>query len=163
MRKLTALLASAALFAVATPAVVEAQEKDIVETASAAGTFITFGMALEMTGLAETLKSEGPYTVFAPSDSAFATLPADQLDALLNNKGALRELLLAHVINRRVSSADVRQLDGKTAETAAGSNARITISDGTVKINESTVVQADIEASNGVIHEIDSVILPALP
>ncbi len=160
MRKLTTLLASAALLAVATPIVAEAQEKDIVETAVAAGTFNTLAKALEATGLAEVLKGAGPYTVFAPSDEAFAALPAGTLDSLMQNKEALKALLLGHVVSGRVSSSEALQMDGKTAATVGGSNATISVANGMVKVNESKVVKADIEASNGVIHVIDAVILP---
>jgi uncharacterized surface protein with fasciclin (FAS1) repeats len=160
MRKLTTLLASAALLAVATPIVAEAQEKDIVETAVAAGTFNTLAKALEATGLTEVLKGSGPFTVFAPSDEAFAALPAGKLDELMNDKEALKALLLGHVVQGRVSSSEALQMDGKAAATVGGTQATISVADGKVKVNESQVVKADIEASNGVIHVINAVILP---
>ena len=145
----------------ATPAPAEeaAEMMDIVDTAVAAGSFTTLVAAVEAAGLVETLKGEGPFTVFAPTDDAFAALPAGTIDALLADPaGDLTQILLYHVVAGKVMSTDLS--DGMTAPTVQGSDITITIADGAVKINDATVVTADIETSNGVIHVIDAVILP---
>lgn len=132
---------------------------DIVDTAVAAGNFGTLVAAVEAAGLVETLKGEGPFTVFAPTDEAFAALPAGTVEALLADpQGQLTQILLYHVVPGKVMSTDLS--DGMMAETVQGSPVTFTIADGVVKVNEAVVVAADIEASNGVIHVIDSVILP---
>lgn len=132
---------------------------DIVDTAVAAGNFGTLVAAVEAAGLVDTLKGEGPFTVFAPTDEAFAALPAGTVEALLADpQGQLTQILLYHVVPGKVMSTDLS--DGMTAETVQGSPVTFTIADGAVKVNEANVVAADIEASNGVIHVIDSVILP---
>ena len=133
-------------------------DKDIVETAVAAGTFKTLATALEATGLVETLKGTGPFTVFAPTDEAFAKLPAGTLEALLKDTEKLKSILLYHVVAGKVMAKDVVKL--KSAKTVQGSSAKISLSDGKVMVDEANVVTADIKASNGVIHVIDSVILP---
>ncbi len=133
--------------------------RDIVDTAVAAGDFTTLVAAVEAAGLADTLKGEGPYTVFAPTDAAFATLPAGTVDALLADTDALAELLLYHVVPGRVLAEDVVALTSAT--TAAGDDIAISVSGSAVRLNESAaVVATDVEASNGVIHVIDSVLLP---
>ena len=137
----------------------EAASADIVGVASSAGTFNTLLAAAKAAGLVETLQSVGPYTVFAPTDEAFAKLPAGTVEALLANPDKLREILLYHVVPGKVSSADVAALTNAT--TAQGSAVKISQSGGTVKINDATVIQADIESSNGTIHVIDTVILPS--
>ncbi|HAJ35426.1 MAG TPA: beta-Ig-H3/fasciclin [Chloroflexi bacterium] len=132
---------------------------DIVDTAIAAGNFNTLVAAIEAAGLVDTLKGEGPFTVFAPTDEAFAALPAGTVEALLADpQGQLTQILLYHVVPGKVMSTDLS--DGMTAETVQGSPITFAIADGAVKVNEASVVAADIEASNGVIHVIDSVILP---
>jgi uncharacterized surface protein with fasciclin (FAS1) repeats len=161
MRKLSMLVAGAALFAVAAPRAAQAQDKDIVETAVAAGTFKTLATALTEAGLIETLKGPGPFTVFAPTDEAFAKLPAGTLDALLKDKAKLKEVLLYHVVAGKVMAADVVKLDGKGAKTVQGAEAKVSVMGGTVMLNgNSHVVKTDIAAKNGVIHVIDAVILP---
>ena len=141
------------------PAEEAAAVADIVDTAVTAGTFNTLVAAVEAAGLVDTLKGEGPFTVFAPTDEAFAALPAGTVEALLADpQGQLTQILLYHVVSGKVMSTDLS--DGMTAETVQGSSITFTIADGAVKVNEALVVAADIEASNGVIHVIDSVILP---
>jgi uncharacterized surface protein with fasciclin (FAS1) repeats len=160
MRKLTSILFGAAVLAVATPAVSQAQDKDIVETAVAAGTFKTLATALTQAGLIETLKGPGPFTVFAPTDEAFAKVPKAQLDALLADKEALKQVLLYHVVPGKVMAADAIKLNGKSAKMVSGAEAKITVMGNTVMVNQAHVTTADIVAKNGVIHVIDAVILP---
>ncbi len=132
---------------------------DIVDTAVAAGDFTTLATALEAAGLVETLKGDGPFTVFAPTDAAFAALPAGALDDLLADpKGALTDVLTYHVIAGRVMSGDLA--DGMTAATVQGGELTFTIKDGQAYVNDILISTADIEASNGVIHVIDGVLLP---
>jgi transforming growth factor-beta-induced protein len=132
---------------------------DIVDTAVAAGSFETLVAAVQAAGLVDALKGEGPFTVFAPSDEAFAKLPEGTLDALLADpQGQLSRILLYHVVPGKVMAADVS--DGLTAETLRGADVAFSVSDGKVMINDAEIVATDIEASNGVIHVIDSVILP---
>jgi uncharacterized surface protein with fasciclin (FAS1) repeats len=132
-------------------------KKDIVDTAVAAGSFKTLAAALQAAGLVDTLKGKGPFTVFAPTDEAFAKLPAGALDALLKDKAKLAAVLTYHVVGGKVTAADVRKL--KEAKTVQGGNLRISTAGG-VKVDEASVVKTDIEASNGVIHVIDSVLMP---
>ena len=149
----------AAAEAAPTEAAAEEGPGTIVDVAVGAGNFSTLVAAVSAAGLAETLQGEGPFTVFAPTDEAFAALPAGTLETLLADpEGALTQILLYHVVAGKVMSTDLS--DGMTADTVQGSPISIAIADGTVKINDATVVAADIEASNGVIHVIDSVILP---
>jgi len=129
----------------------------IVEVAVGAGSFQTLVAAVQAAGLVETLEGEGPFTVFAPTDEAFAKIPKDQLDALLADKQALTAVLTYHVVPGKVMAADVVGLDSAT--TVQGSNITIDTSDG-VKVDNANVVKTDIEASNGVIHVIDAVIMP---
>ena len=131
--------------------------KDIVDTAVAAGSFKTLAAALQAAGLVDTLKGAGPFTVFAPTDEAFAKIPKADLDALIADKAKLTKVLTYHVVPGKVMAADVMKL--KEAKTVEGQMVRIDASNG-VKINGANVVKADVEASNGVIHVIDSVILP---
>jgi uncharacterized surface protein with fasciclin (FAS1) repeats len=135
----------------------EPQAKDIVDTAVAAGSFKTLAKALEAAGLIETLKGKGPFTVFAPTDEAFAKLPAGTLDALLKDKAKLTAVLTYHVVPGKVMAADVVKL--KEAKTVQGQSIKIDTSAG-VKVDGANVIKTDIAASNGVIHVIDSVILP---
>jgi uncharacterized surface protein with fasciclin (FAS1) repeats len=134
--------------------------KDIVDTAMAAGSFKTLAKALRAADLVETLKGEGPFTVFAPTDEAFAKLPAGTLNDLLKpeNKQKLQRILSYHVVPGRVSSTDVVKL--RTAKAVSGDTIDITASDGTVRVDSARVVKTDIAASNGVIHVIDTVIIP---
>jgi transforming growth factor-beta-induced protein len=132
---------------------------DIVDTAVAAGSFKTLVAAVKAAGLVNTFKGAGPFTVFAPSDEAFARLPAAVIEDLLKpeNKGKLQGILTYHVVPGMVSAADVIKL--KAAKTVQGQNLTIDTDDG-VKVDGATVVQTDIQCSNGVIHVIDSVVLP---
>jgi uncharacterized surface protein with fasciclin (FAS1) repeats len=136
-----------------------AATKDIVDTAVEAGQFTKLAAALQAAGLVDTLKGPGPFTVFAPTDEAFAKLPPGALDDLLKpeNKQKLADLLTYHVVAGKVTSADVVKL--KSAKTVLGKEVTIDASDG-VKVDNAKVVKADIEASNGVIHVIDTVIMP---
>jgi uncharacterized surface protein with fasciclin (FAS1) repeats len=131
---------------------------DIVDTAVAAGSFETLVAAVQAAGLVETLKGDGPFTVFAPTDEAFAKLPAGTVEGLLEDTAALTNILLYHVVPGKVMAAQVT--DGLTVATVQGSNVSFTVADGAVKINDANIVTTDIETSNGVIHVIDSVILP---
>jgi uncharacterized surface protein with fasciclin (FAS1) repeats len=160
MRKLSMMVGAVAMLALATPSISQAQDKDIVETAVAAGTFKTLATALTAAGLIETLQGPGPFTVFAPTDEAFAKVPKAQLDALLADKEALKAVLLYHVVPGKVMAADAIKLDGKSAKMASGAEAKIMVMSGTVMVNQAHVIKADIMAKNGVIHVIDAVILP---
>ena len=131
---------------------------DIVDTAVAAGQFNTLVTAVKAAGLVDTLKGPGPFTVFAPTDEAFAKLPAGTVDGLLKDPAKLREILTYHVVSGKVMAADVINL--KSAKTVQGSSAKISRKDGGVMIDGAKVVKTDIETDNGVIHVIDSVILP---
>ncbi len=135
----------------------EQAAKDIVDTAVAAGSFTTLAKALQAAGLVETLKGAGPFTVFAPTDEAFAKLPAGTLDVLLKDKAKLTAVLTYHVVAGKVMAADVVKL--KEAKTVQGQMVKIDTTKG-VKVDNANVVKTDIVASNGVIHVIDSVILP---
>jgi uncharacterized surface protein with fasciclin (FAS1) repeats len=160
MKKLTLLVASAFLMAAPSISRAQAAEKDIVETAVAAGSFKTLATALGAAGLVETLKGAGPFTVFAPTDEAFAKVPKATLDALLANKEQLKSVLLYHVVAGKVMAADAVKLNGKAAKTVQGSEAKIAVANGGVKIAGANIVKTDIVAKNGVIHVIDAVILP---
>ena len=135
-----------------------ARAADIVDTAVAAGSFNTLVTAVKAAGLVKTLKGKGPYTVFAPNDAAFAKLPPGTVESLLKNKAKLATILKYHVVPGRVKAADVA---GKslTVKTAAGLPVNV---DGTfgVRVNDAHVIQPDIQASNGIIHVIDTVLLP---
>jgi len=146
-----------ASFAAAAPA---AQSKDIVETAVGAGSFKTLAKALDAAGLVETLKKPGPYTVFAPTDEAFAKLPAGTLENLLKpeNKAQLQRILTYHVVSGKVMAADVVKLS--SAKAVSGDTISVVTRDGKVRVDNAQVVKTDIAASNGVIHVIDAVILP---
>ena len=134
---------------------------DIIDTAVAAGSFKTLATALTAANLVETLKGAGPFTVFAPTDEAFAKLPAGKVESLLKDIPKLSAILTYHVVAGKVMAADVMKMDGQTAKTVNGAALSISTSDG-VKLNgASTVVKTDIECTNGVIHVIDSVLLPA--
>jgi uncharacterized surface protein with fasciclin (FAS1) repeats len=131
--------------------------KDIVDTAVAAGSFKTLATALQAAGLIDTLKGPGPFTVFAPTDEAFAKLPAGTVDALLKDKAKLTKILTYHVVPGKVTASDVTKLS--KAKTVEGSSISISTHGG-VKVDNANVVKTDIMASNGVIHVIDSVIMP---
>jgi uncharacterized surface protein with fasciclin (FAS1) repeats len=139
---------------------VTAGEKDIVDTAVAAGSFNTLVKAVQAAGLVDTLKSAGPFTVFAPTDEAFAKLPPGALDSLIANPGKLKAVLTYHVVASKVMAADVVKI--KEARTVQGSSAKVKAKGGKVMIDGANVVKTDIACSNGVIHVIDSVILPKM-
>jgi len=147
------------VIAAAVPA--SAQSQDIVDIAAADDRFETLVAAVTAADLVDTLKGEGPFTVFAPTDDAFAALPEGTVDALLNDIPALTDLLLYHVVPGKVMAADVVNLT--SADTAQGQPVQISVQDGKVFINGAEVIITDIEASNGVIHVIDAVILPETP
>jgi uncharacterized surface protein with fasciclin (FAS1) repeats len=132
--------------------------KDIIETAIAAGNFKTLATALGEAGLIETLKGAGPFTVFAPTDDAFAKVPKADLDNLLKNREQLKKVLLYHVVAGKIMSADVIKL--KSATTVEGSKVTINTKGKNVMINSANVIAVDVEATNGVIHVIDTVIMP---
>jgi uncharacterized surface protein with fasciclin (FAS1) repeats len=131
---------------------------DIVDTAVATGQFKTLAKALGAAGLIETMKGPGPFTVFAPTDEAFAKVPKDKLEALLKDKKALTAVLTYHVVPGKVMAADVVKLD--SAKTVQGKKVTIAAKDGKVKINSANVLKTDIACKNGVIHVIDAVLLP---
>ena len=133
-------------------------QKDIVTIAVESGKFSTLVKALTETGLVEALKGEGPFTVFAPTDEAFAKLPGGTIESLLNDKETLKSILLYHVVSGNITSEQVVKLD--KAETLSGKTLKIKVSDGKVMINNATVTTADVKASNGVIHIIDTVLIP---
>lgn len=131
---------------------------DIIETASAEGSFTTLATAIEAAGLTETLKGEGPFTVFAPTDEAFAQLPTGTVEALLKDKVKLAAILTYHVVPGKIPSSEVAGMS--SAKTVNGQELSIKAKDGKVKVGNATVTTADIEASNGVIHVIDRVLMP---
>ena len=148
-------IAAAAVAAMTSPAF--AADKDIVDTAVEAGTFQTLVAAVQAAGLVDTLKGEGPFTVFAPTDDAFAKLPEGTVESLLENPEQLAAILTYHVVAGKVMSGDLT--DDMKAATVNGADITIDLDNG-VMVNDATVTTADIETSNGVIHVIDSVILP---
>lgn len=161
---LVAMAAGATLFAT-NPAMADGHgehgdQKDIVETAVAAGSFTTLAAALGAADLVDTLQGEGPFTVFAPTDAAFAALPDGTVETLLlpENKDQLIAVLTYHVVAGEVTAAQV--VDLTSATTVNGQDISISVMDDTVMINDATVIQADIMTSNGVIHVIDTVLLP---
>lgn len=145
-----------------TPVPTELMEElgTIVDVAVADGRFATMVTALQEAGLVETLQSDGPFTVFAPTDEAFAALPEGAIEGLLAHKEALANELLYHVVGGEFLATDVVGLDGQMVETASGESVRIAVMDGSVMVNDATVIITDIETSNGVIHVIDAVLLP---
>jgi len=134
------------------------EKMDIISIALEAGTFNTLATALNEAGLVETLKGEGPFTVFAPTDDAFAKLPEGSVQGLLNDKKALTKVLLYHVVSGNVTSDQVVKLNSAT--TLSKDDVKISVKDGKVFINDSQVTTADVKAKNGVIHIIDTVLLP---
>jgi uncharacterized surface protein with fasciclin (FAS1) repeats len=165
-RLITASLALAAITGLAASYRAQAQPApaaapaDIVDTAVAAGSFKTLVAAVKAAGLVDTLKGKGPYTVFAPTDEAFAKLPAGTVDNLLKpeNKAQLVKVLTYHVVPGKVMAADVVKL--KEAKTVEGASLTIKVADGKVSVDNATVTKTDIATSNGVIHVIDTVVLP---
>jgi len=139
------------------PAAAGSGTKDIVDTAVAFNTLTT---ALQAAGLADTLKGKGPFTVFAPTDEAFSKLPASTVESLLKpeNKEKLKAILLYHVVSGEVTAAQVLKLS--SAKAINGQDLKLMVNDGTVMVNDARVVKADVLASNGVIHVIDTVLLP---
>jgi uncharacterized surface protein with fasciclin (FAS1) repeats len=156
LQKLSAIL-TLSLFAALPTQALAGKPKDIVGTAKQAGQFKTLITALKAADLVKTLKGPGPFTVFAPTDEAFAQIPEDQLNALLKDKEKLTAVLTYHVVPGQVMAADVTRLE--TAKTVQGGSLTIDTSDG-VKVDDAKVVQTDIVAKNGVIHVIDRVIMP---
>jgi uncharacterized surface protein with fasciclin (FAS1) repeats len=165
MKSARTLIAALALALVAPAAIAQsstthkAHMKDIVQVAVDAGSFNTLVTAVKAADLVETLKGPGPFTVFAPSDAAFAKLPAGALDGLLADKSALTSVLTFHVVPGRILSSDIAKKDG--ARTVNGQPLDIEMRNGKVYVNGAQVVSADIPASNGVIHVIDAVMLPS--
>jgi uncharacterized surface protein with fasciclin (FAS1) repeats len=157
MRK--TLLALAASTALASPVFADAHAQTIVGVAEAAGSFTTLLAAVDAAGLTETLMGEGPFTVFAPTDEAFAALPEGTVEGLLQDIPTLTAILTYHVVPGAVMSGDLS--DGMTATTVNGADVTISTANG-VMVNDANVVTADIEASNGVIHVIDAVIMPPM-
>jgi len=133
---------------------------DIIDTAVAAGSFKTLAAALTAAGLIDTLKGAGPFTVFAPSDDAFAKLPAGTVEGLLKDIPSLTSILTYHVVSGKVLAADVMTMDGKSAKTVNGADIKISINDGVHLNGTSKVTATDIQCTNGVIHVIDAVIMP---
>jgi uncharacterized surface protein with fasciclin (FAS1) repeats len=153
---------TAVAISLATPASALAQsaQKDIVDTAVGAGTFKTLAKALDAAGLVSTLKGAGPFTVFAPTDEAFAKLPAGTLENLLKpeNKAKLQKVLTYHVVAGKVMAADVTKLT--SAKAVSGDTITVAVRGGAVSVDNAKVTATDIAATNGVIHVIDAVILP---
>jgi len=158
--KMTCLAIAFAMMLSLTTNVFAAAKKDIVDTAVAAGDFKTLATALQAAGLVDTLKGPGPFTVFAPTDEAFAKLPAGTVEELLKpeNKEKLVAILTYHVVPGKVMAKDVMKMT--SAKTVNGKSVTIMDQNGTVMVDNAKVVKADIAACNGVIHVIDSVILP---
>jgi uncharacterized surface protein with fasciclin (FAS1) repeats len=158
LRRLTFAAIAAAFLAVPASTQAQMHDKDIVETAVEAGSFTTLAAALEAAGLVEVLQGEGPFTVFAPTDAAFAKLPAGTVEALLADKEMLTKILTYHVVAGTVMSDQVVKLS--EAKTVAGIMAPIEVKMGSVYVAGAKVITADVMASNGVIHVIDTVMLP---
>ena len=163
---LSATAALAALFTL--PTLAQAQPSsntktpmNIVQIASENGNFKTLVAAVKAAGLAETLQGAGPFTVFAPNDAAFAKLPAGTVESLLANPEKLASILTFHVVSGKVMAGDVMKSNGAKPETVNGESLDIVVRDGKVYVNGAQVVTADIVASNGVIHVIDTVLLPS--
>jgi len=152
---------AAATFITTAASPVRAQQRDIVDTAVAAGSFKTLATALQAAGLVETLKGKGPFTVFAPTDAAFAKLPAGTVESLLRpeNRERLRRILTYHVVPGAVRAASVTTMT--SAKAVSGDTISIKTTAGKVMVDNANVTTTDIMASNGVIHVIDSVIIPA--
>lgn len=168
IKRIKAIAAVAVALAAAGPAAASAQgagagdeaERTIVEVAAASSDFETLVQAVQAAGLVDTLNGEGPFTVFAPTDDAFAKLPAGTLEALLADREALVAVLTYHVVPGKVMAADVIEAQQVSARTVQGEPLDVRVRDGAVWVDQATVVTPDVEASNGVIHVIDTVILP---
>lgn len=170
MQRNTKIWMAAALAAVMTaPTIASAQHansrdtkpmKNIVQVATEAGNFKTLIAAVKAAGLVETLQGPGPFTVFAPTDAAFAKLPSGTVTALLADKEKLTSILTYHVVSGKVMSAEIVKANGATPTTVNGLPLDIVIRDGKVYVNGANVATADVQASNGVIHVIDAVLLP---
>jgi uncharacterized surface protein with fasciclin (FAS1) repeats len=164
LNRVAAAMAVAVVGIVAGAAALRAQQpKDIVDTAVAAGSFKTLAAALQAAGLVDTLKGKGPFTVFAPTDAAFAKLPKGTVEELLKpeNKAKLTAILTYHVVPGSVMAAQVVTMNGKEATTVNGQPLKITVNGSAVTVGTAKVVTTDVKASNGVIHVIDSVLLPS--
>ena len=166
MRRFTMPAIGLLVAALAVPTGAEAQYQgdrpgDIVEVAAEAGTFETLLAAAEAAGLVATLQGEGPLTVFAPNDAAFEKLPDGTVEALLNDTDKLRAVLTYHVVPGRIMASDVIAAGSAMPQTAQGQKLNVRTVNGMVRVDDATVVAADVEASNGVIHVIDSVLIPS--
>lgn len=160
MKSLIRFAAAASILAAPAVASAQAPTKNIVETAVAAGSFKTLVAAVTAAGLAQTLSGPGPFTVFAPSDAAFAKLPAGTVDALLKDKAALTSILTYHVVPGKVMASDVLAMKSGNPRTVNGQTVAIAVRDGKVFVDGAQVVSTDIVTTNGVIHVIDAVIMP---
>jgi uncharacterized surface protein with fasciclin (FAS1) repeats len=161
MRKIRTTLAMTVVAAIVTTgaaAPATAQEPDIVQTAAAAGSFKTLTKLAKRAGLVPALKARGPYTVFAPTDAAFAKVPERKLNALLRSKAKLRAVLLYHVAAGRLEAADV--VERSAIKTLNGAKVRVRVDEGDVFVNRAQVTTPDVMASNGVIHVVDRVLMP---
>jgi len=158
MPKRLVVLAAALMLFLAAAAPAAAQAKDIVDTAVAAGSFKTLAKLLTDAGLVETMKGPGPYTVFAPTDEAFAKVPKETLDALAKDKAKLARVLTYHVLTSKWSADDIKLV--KSTGTALGPAVQFGESGGKLTVNGANVIQADIDCANGMIHVIDAVLLP---
>lgn len=160
---LLVLFAIAAVFPAYARAETTKDPADIVDTAVGAGQFKTLAAALEAAGLIDALKAAGPFTVFAPTDEAFAKLPAGTIESLLRpeNKEKLKSILLYHVVSGNVPASKVLKLNGRSVRTLQGSAIKVRTKHG-VKVNDAKVITTDVNASNGVIHVIDTVLIPPM-
>ena len=160
MRKISSLTLGLLLMAAAASAGGQTTKADIVDTAINAGSFETLTAALGAAGLVDALRGDGPFTVFAPTDEAFAKLPAGTVDNLLKpeNLDQLKRILTYHVVSGRLDAAAVTKSHG--ADTLAGDRVEFKVADGAVQVGSATVVKADISTKNGIIHVIDSVLIP---
>jgi uncharacterized surface protein with fasciclin (FAS1) repeats len=147
-------------FALLVLCVASAPAADIVDTAAGAGSFNTLVTAVKAAGLVEALKAPGPYTVFAPTDDAFKKLPAGVLEKLLANPAKLADVLKYHVVSGNVGAAQVLTMNGKDVKTLEGSDIKIRVKGSEVKVDNATVIKTDVGCDNGVIHVIDTVMLP---
>ena len=160
MKTITMIITLTVALMISVPAFSGSSKKDIVDTAAGAGSFNTLVAAVEAADLVDTLKSDGPFTVFAPTDEAFEKLPAGTVESLLKpeNKEKLQAILLYHVVPGKVSAADVVKLS--SAKTASDMDLTIVVEGQTVMVNNARVIQTDIMTSNGIIHVIDTVMIP---
>ncbi len=133
---------------------------DIIVTIQEGGNSATFLKLLGDAGLIETLKGPGPFTVFVPSDEAFAGVPAERMAAFTKDRASLRQMLLYHIIAGKVTSADIARLNGRGTRTMQLTEAKVTVDDGTMRINNARITETDIVVRNGVIHLVDAVIIP---